>query len=153
MADIRVLHFKAIRTDAPPIWTLSCPNSKGMPIQGPATIIEMGQPTVIRTNVPGLLEAVTSVVGEDGTMYGWRVYTMGQPYEMPVGIKNAIVVVVRDGAGAEEVGMTVEEVQGMHEKVSRIEEGMEALRFEMEKFRIDREFEYGGWGAEDGVDW
>lgn len=71
MADIRVLHFKAILTDAPPIWTLSCPNSKGMPIQGPATIIEMGQPTVIRTNVPGLLEAVTSVIGEDGTMYGW----------------------------------------------------------------------------------
>lgn len=71
MADIRVLHFKAIRTDAPPIWTLSSPNSKGMPIQGPTTIIDMGQPTVIRTNVPGLLEAVTSVVGEDGIMYGW----------------------------------------------------------------------------------
>lgn len=78
---------------------------------------------------------------------------MGQPYEMPVGVKNAIVVVVRERAGAEEVGMTVEEVQEMHEKVSRVKEGMEALRFEMEKYRIDREFEDGGWGEGDGVDW
>ncbi|KAL8761618.1 MAG: hypothetical protein Q9184_002265 [Pyrenodesmia sp. 2 TL-2023] len=96
MKEARLLHFS---TGSPGgAWRLSCPASKGMPIEidfQPKDVDAFAGKTKY---IPGILEAITVVIGEEGPMYGWQVYSIGAKYDDPPAVMNAVVVVVREKA-------------------------------------------------------
>ncbi|KAL8919950.1 MAG: hypothetical protein Q9208_006518 [Pyrenodesmia sp. 3 TL-2023] len=99
MKEARLLHFSARPRGQclkPGAWHLSCPASKGMPIKidhQPNAVETFGGKMVY---VPGILEAITELIGEGGSMYGWQLYSIGAKYEAPPGVMNAVAIVVRE---------------------------------------------------------
>ncbi|KAL8894298.1 MAG: hypothetical protein Q9192_004439 [Flavoplaca navasiana] len=95
MKETRLLHFS--RKDVPcDQFKLSTPAKKGLPINIPLQQSFTEAKILSDQYESGLLEAITEVVGEGGTMDGWQVYAIGKCHKNWDGMKNVNVIIVRE---------------------------------------------------------